>query len=88
VTNAHDEMLVSSPKTIRTEFHSGEGCKEGLRLTVDRLCDQIMSEFELRDDGGRAQKEMYWHKTVRDSFECYGISAPEFAEITKSFATA
>jgi hypothetical protein len=47
-----------------------------------------MSEFELRDDGGRAQKEMYWHKTVRDSFECYGISAPEFAEITKSFATA
>jgi len=46
---------------------------------------EIVEELERRADVGRAEKEMYYHKTVGTGFKCYGISAPEFYDLAKKY---
>jgi len=57
-------------------------------LDVERLYEDVVDELERRADAERAKKEMHWHKTVGDTFKCYGISAPEFEEIAKKYRQA
>lgn len=54
-------------------------------MDVERLYREIVCELEKRSDARRAEREMFWHKTVGDGFKCYGIRAPVFGEIAKKY---
>jgi hypothetical protein len=57
-------------------------------MDTEHLHAEIIGELEKKAEAERAEKEMYYHKKVGESFKCYGISSSDFAEIAKKYRQA